>query len=218
MKKIFCNLSNQNGPNFVLPALPFSIESLEPHMTKVQLELHHGKHHAAYVNNLNNLIGTNPALEGKSLEDIMIYSFDKQELKVIYNNAAQIWNHSFFWHCLSINGGGQATGSILEKIVQDFGSYDVFYKEFTEKALKLFGSGWCWLVLNKENKLEIFQSPNAENPMNFGKKPLMTLDVWEHAYYPDYQNRRADFIKSFLDHLVNWDFVNNVLEGRCSNA
>lgn len=218
MKKIFCNLSNQTGPQFILPNLPFPVNGLEPYMSKTQIELHHGKHHAAYVNNLNNLIAEKHELQSDSLEDLILSTFNKQELKAIYNNAAQIWNHTFFWHCLAMNGGGEATGPIAEKINDNFGSYESFLSEFTEKATKLFGSGWCWLVEDKNGKLEIVQTSNAENPINLGKKPLMTIDVWEHAYYPDYQNRRADFIKKFFDHLVNWEFVNNVLTGKCPKA
>ena len=216
MSKVYCNRSNQNGPEFVLPHLPFKIDELSPHMSKPQLELHHGKHHQAYVTNLNNLLQDSP-LKGKSLEEIIKESAKDDGLKGVYNNSAQIWNHSFFWHCLKKDGGGTPENELGEKIVEDFGSFEKFKEEFSDKALKLFGSGWCWLVVD-QGKLKIVQTSNAGCPIAEGLKPVMTLDVWEHAYYPDHQNRRADFIKTFLSHLANWDFANGVFTGHCSDV
>jgi len=216
MSKVYCNRSNQNGPEFVLPHLPFKIDELAPRMSKEQLELHHGKHHLAYVTNLNNLMATSP-LKGKSLEEIILASAGDDVLKAVYNNSAQIWNHSFFWHCLKRDGGGVPSNELGLKIVEDFGSFEKFSEEFSEKSLKIFGSGWCWLVVDK-NKLKIVQTLNAGCPIADGLKPVLTLDVWEHAYYPDHQNRRADFIKTFLTHLANWDFANEVFTGHCSDV
>ena len=216
MSKVYCNRSNQNGPEFVLPHLPFKIDELVPYMSKAQLELHHGKHHQTYVTNLNNLLANSP-LKGKTLEELIAFSYDKEDLKAIFNNSAQIWNHSFFWHCLKKDGGGVAEQEIGEKIRDDFGSFDKFKEEFIDKALKIFGSGWCWLVMD-EHKLKIVQTSNAGSPITSGWKPILTLDVWEHAYYPDHQNRRADFIKIFLDHLANWNFANEVFLGHCPDV
>jgi Fe-Mn family superoxide dismutase len=216
MSKVYCHRSNQNGPEFVLPHLPFRADELEPYMSKEQIDLHYGKHHLAYVNNLNGLLSSSD-LNGKTLEELISFSYDNEEYKAIFNNSAQIWNHSFFWHCLKKNGGGEAVNELAAKIVEDFGSFEKFREEFTDKAMKVFGSGWCWLVMN-EGKLKIVQTSNAANPISSEQKPILTLDVWEHAYYPDHQNRRADFIKTFFDHLANWDFANEVFTGHCSDV
>lgn len=185
---------------FQLPELPFPKDSLKPHMSEETIEYHYGKHHQTYVNNLNNLIaGTE--FETKSLEEIILKSSGG-----IFNNAAQTWNHTFFWNCLSPNGGGKPTGKLLEEIEKNFGSFDEFKKQFTNAAITLFGSGWAWLVRNPEGKLEIVQTSNAGNPMTDGKKPLLTIDVWEHAYYIDYRNARPKFVEAFWE-IVNWDFV-----------
>jgi Fe-Mn family superoxide dismutase len=216
MSKVYCNRSNQNGPEFVLPHLPFQLDELAPYMSKAQLELHHGKHHQAYVTNLNNLLSVSD-LKGKSLEELIVLSSKDETLKAIYNNSAQIWNHSFFWHCLKANGGGAPHGDLFKRILENFGSYEKFVDEFSDKALKLFGSGWCWLVDDK-GVLRIIQTFNAGCPIADGLKPILTLDVWEHAYYPDYQNRRAEFIKTFFSHLVNWDFAHSVFTGHCSDV
>lgn len=209
----FCKVANQQGPNFILPDLPYQKTDLGEYYTKELLDLHHGKHHAAYVNNLNNLIQETNFVD-MDLEQIMIKTCDDVNNKAIFNNAAQIWNHSFFWHCMKKAGGKMPSGSLLKQINDDFGSYDEFLENFKNKAAKLFGSGWCWLVLNKEKKLEIIQTSNAENPLTTKKVPLLALDVWEHAYYPVYQNRRPEFIEKFFSDLVNWDFVGSIYNNK----
>ena len=190
---------------FELPALPWSDDALEPHITAKTLSFHHGKHHNAYVTNLNKLVEGTPFAE-QTLEEIMKATAGDDSKKGIFNNAAQIWNHTFFWNSMKPGGGGEPTGALKEKVEATFGSFDEFKKQFATKAATLFGSGWTWLV-ESGGKLEIVQTAGAANPITEGKKPLMTLDVWEHAYYLDYQNRRPDFITAFMDSLVNWDFA-----------
>jgi len=183
---------------FELPELPFDKSSLAPIISEETLDYHWGKHHAAYVNNLNNLVpGTE--FEGMSLEDII-----KKSQGGVFNNAAQIWNHTFFWNCLSPNGGGAPTGDLLASIEKDFGSFDEFKAKFSNAAATLFGAGWAWLVKNSDGSLEIVQSSNAGTPLTTDKTPILTLDVWEHAYYIDYRNARPKFIEKFWD-IVNWD-------------
>ena len=183
---------------FELPELPFDKSSLAPIISEETLDYHWGKHHAAYVNNLNNLVpGTD--FEGMSLEDII-----KKSQGGVFNNAAQIWNHTFFWNCLSPNGGGAPTGDLLASIEKDFGSFDEFKAKFSNAAATLFGAGWAWLVKNSDGSLEIVQSSNAGTPLTTDKTPILTLDVWEHAYYIDYRNARPKFIEKFWD-IVNWD-------------
>jgi len=191
---------------FELPPLPFPKEALEPHMSAKTLEFHHDKHHQAYVTNLNNLIKDSP-LERQPLEEI-IRATAKDEAKAgIFNNAAQVWNHTFFWHCLTPkNGGGQPRGEIAKRIDQDLGGFDKFKEQFKQAATTQFGSGWAWLVLDG-GKLKVTKTPNAVDPLSQGQTALLTIDVWEHAYYLDFQNRRPDFISTFLDHLANWDFA-----------
>jgi Fe-Mn family superoxide dismutase len=185
---------------FELPALPYAKNALEPHMSAETLEYHYGKHHQTYVTNLNNLTkGTE--LEHKSLEDII-----KTSSGGIFNNAAQVWNHTFFWHCLKPNGGGKPTGAVAQAIDKAFGSFDAFKEKFSQTALTTFGSGWAWLVKNADGSLAIVSTSNAQTPMTSGQKALLTIDVWEHAYYIDYRNARAKFIEAFWN-LVNWDFV-----------
>lgn len=197
---------------FELPPLPYGKDALEPHVSARTLEFHHGKHHAAYVTNTNNLIKDTP-LANASLEEIIQEAArNRPQQEGIFNNAAQVWNHTFFWNSMRPNGGGQPTGDIADKIKQDFGSYDEFREKFKTAATTQFGSGWAWLTLDG-GKLNVVKTPNAEDPMILGQEALLTLDVWEHAYYLDYQNRRPDFITAFLDHLVNWDFVNQNLRG-----
>ncbi|HLB56007.1 MAG TPA: Fe-Mn family superoxide dismutase [Coxiellaceae bacterium] len=187
---------------FELPALPYALDALAPHISKETLEYHYGKHHRAYVNNLNNLVpGTE--FENKSLEEIMMKAKGG-----IFNNAAQDWNHTFYWHSLSPQGGGEPTGKLADNIKKDFGSFDAFKAEFTKAAATQFGSGWAWLVKNKDGKLEVVQTGNAGNPMLDGKKPLMTCDVWEHAYYIDTRNDRGAYINNFWK-LVNWKFASD---------
>lgn len=191
---------------FELPALPYPADALKPYMSAETFSYHHGKHHAAYVANLNKLIeGTD--LANKSLEEIIKATFGDPDKAGIFNNAAQVWNHTFFWESMKPGGGGAPTGPIADKINADFGSYDKFVEAFKTAAATQFGSGWAWLVLDN-GTLKVTKTPNAENPLVHGQTPLLTLDVWEHAYYLDYQNRRPDFISAYLEHLVNWDAAN----------
>ncbi|MFS8823334.1 superoxide dismutase [Synechococcus sp. W60.2] len=191
---------------FELPALPYPADALKPYMSAETFSYHHGKHHAAYVANLNKLIeGTE--LANKSLEEIIKTTFGDPDKVGIFNNAAQVWNHTFFWESMKPGGGGAPTGPIADKINADFGGYDKFAEAFKTAAATQFGSGWAWLVLDN-GTLKVTKTPNAENPLVHGQVPLLTLDVWEHAYYLDYQNRRPDFINAYLEHLVNWDAAN----------
>lgn len=191
---------------FELPALPYPADALKPYMSAETFSYHHGKHHAAYVANLNKLIeGTD--LANKSLEEIIKATFGDPDKAGIFNNAAQVWNHTFFWESMKPGGGGAPTGPIADKINADFGGYDKFAEAFKTAAATQFGSGWAWLVLDN-GTLKVTKTPNAENPLVHGQTPLLTLDVWEHAYYLDYQNRRPDFINAYLEHLVNWDAAN----------
>jgi Fe-Mn family superoxide dismutase len=183
-----------------LPPLPYELDALEPHISKETLEYHHGKHHAAYVAKLNDGIkGTE--YEKKSLEEIVRNASGK-----LFNNAAQAWNHDFYWHCLSPKGGS-AEGELLEAIKQQYKSLEKFEEEFTTEAANHFGSGWAWLVLDKTGKLAITTTHDADNPLRHGQIPLLTCDVWEHAYYIDYRNKRPDYLKAFWN-VVNWHFVN----------
>ncbi|GET39269.1 superoxide dismutase [Microseira wollei] len=191
---------------FTLPDLPYAANALEPYMSANTFSFHHAKHHAAYVTNLNNLI-KDTELADKSLEEIVTTSFGDPAKAGIFNNSAQVWNHTFFWNSMKPGGGGAPTGAIADKINADFGSYDKFKEAFKTAAATQFGSGWAWLVL-ENGTLKVTKTPNAENPVVHGQTPLLTLDVWEHAYYLDYQNRRPDFIATYLDNLVNWDFAN----------
>jgi Fe-Mn family superoxide dismutase len=186
--------------NFELPLLPFAMDALEPFISKQTLDFHYGKHHLTYVNNLNKLIvGTK--FEKSSLEEI-IQTADGG----IFNNAAQVWNHTFYWNCMSPKGGGEPAGKLLEAIKNEFGSFEEFKEKFSVAATTLFGSGWAWLVKNKENKLQIIQTSNASNPMTQGFTSLLTCDVWEHAYYLDKQNRRPAYVEDFWK-LVDWKAV-----------
>ena len=191
--------------SFELPALPYPDTALEPHMSAKTFSFHYGKHHKAYVDNLNKMIAGTPH-EGKSLEEII-----KSSDGGVFNNAAQVWNHTFFWHSMKPAGGGKPTGAIAAKIDSDFGSFDKFKEAFSTAGATQFGSGWAWLVL-KGGKLEVLKTPNAETPLTeAGVTPLLTMDVWEHAYYLDYQNARPKYIETFLNELVNWDFANQNL-------
>ncbi|NVJ69023.1 MAG: superoxide dismutase [Alphaproteobacteria bacterium] len=192
--------------SFELPALPYAQDALEPHISAETLGFHHGKHHNAYVTNLNNLVAGSE-FEGKSLEEIMQETAGDAGKAGIFNNAAQIWNHTFYWHSMAPNGGGKPTGELAAKIDADFGSFDAFVEAFKTAGATQFGSGWAWLVLDTDVKLKVVKTLNAECPLTEGQKPLLTMDVWEHAYYLDYQNRRPDYIATFLNSLVNWDFA-----------
>jgi Fe-Mn family superoxide dismutase len=184
----------------VLPELPYAKNALEPHISAETLEFHYGKHHATYVDKLNGMIeGTE--FESASLEEIILGSSGG-----IFNNAAQIWNHSFYWDGLSPNGGGKPEALLADAIDSEFGSFEQFKEAFTASALGNFGSGWTWLVKNSSGSLEIVNTDDAANPMNAGHTPILTCDVWEHAYYIDYRNKRPDYINAFWK-LVNWDFV-----------
>ncbi len=183
-----------------LPPLPYAQDALEPTISSETIEYHYGKHHQAYVTNLNNLIaGTE--FESASLEEII-----QKASGGIFNNAAQVWNHTFYWNCLSPNGGGGPTGALAEAINQAFGSFDKFKESFAASATGNFGSGWTWLVKNSAGEIEIVNTSNAANPMSDGLIPLFTVDVWEHAYYIDYRNARPGYLEAIWD-IVNWDFV-----------
>jgi superoxide dismutase, Fe-Mn family len=187
-----------------LPPLPYPDTALAPHISKETLDFHHGKHHRAYVSKLNELIANTP-LADKSLEEIV-----RSSSGATFNNAAQVWNHTFYWHSMKQGGGGKPTGAIASAIVDSFGSYEDFRKQFADAAATQFGSGWAWLVM-EGGKLRIVKTPNAETPLTTAAKPVLTIDVWEHAYYVDYRNLRPKYIETFLDHLVNWDFANSNL-------
>ena len=185
-----------------LPPLPYAQDALEPHISKETLEFHYGKHHNTYVVKLNGLIDGTPDAD-KSLEEIV-----KSASGGVFNNAAQVWNHTFYWNCLSPNGGGSPTGAVADAINAAFGSFDEFKTKFTDSAVNNFGSGWTWLV-KKGDKVEIVNTSNAATPLtDKGAKPLLTVDVWEHAYYIDYRNARPAYMEAFWK-LVNWDFVNS---------
>jgi superoxide dismutase, Fe-Mn family len=190
---------------FELPPLPYPKNALEPHMSANTLDFHHGKHHQAYVTNLNNLVKGSPA-ESQSLEEIIEATYKDTSKTGVFNNAAQVWNHTFFWNSMKPNGGGSPSGDVAQAITRDCGGLDKFKEQFKTAAVGQFGSGWAWLV-SQSGQLKIVATPNAVDPLAEGQTALLTCDVWEHAYYLDYQNRRPDFVQTFLDHLVNWDFV-----------
>jgi Fe-Mn family superoxide dismutase len=189
-----------------LPPLPYANDALQPHISAETIEYHYGKHHQTYVNNLNNLI-KGGEFENASLEDII-----KKSSGGLFNNAAQVWNHTFYWNCLSPNGGGEPTGAVADAINKAFGSFADFKEKFSTSAATNFGSGWTWLVQNSDGSVEIFNTSNAGTPMTDGKKALLTVDVWEHAYYIDYRNARPKYLENFWN-LVNWDFVAKNMEG-----
>jgi Fe-Mn family superoxide dismutase len=193
----------------VLPNLPFEKNALAPHISERTIEFHYGKHHNTYVVNTNKLIeGTD--LSGQDLETIITKTSKDASQTSIFNNAAQVWNHSFYWNCIKPGGGGVPAGAIAKKIDSDFGGYEKFVEQFKNAGVTQFGSGWAWLVL-KEGRLEIMKTLNADTPLAHGLKALLTVDVWEHAYYLDYQNKRPDYLGAFIDHLINWDFVNSLM-------
>ena len=193
-----------------LPNLPYDSKALEPYISAETLSFHHGKHHAAYVNNFNNLT-KDTALADQPLEKVILDVAKDPSKAGIFNNAAQVWNHSFFWNCLKAKGGGKPSGALLSKIESDFGGFEKFIEEFKAVAATQFGSGWAWLVLDK-GTLKVTKTANADTPLAHGQTPLFTVDVWEHAYYIDFQNRRPDFVAAVLDHLANWDFVSDNLK------
>jgi len=186
---------------FSLPPLPYDKNALAPHISAETLEYHHGKHHQAYVTNLNKALEGKPEAS-KGLEEVILASEGG-----VFNNAAQVWNHTFYWSCMKPNGGGQPTGELADAIKRDFGSFEKFGEEFANAAATQFGSGWAWLVLRKDKKLAVTKTGNADLPMKHGEKALLTIDVWEHAYYIDYRNQRPKYIETFLKSLVNWQFA-----------
>lgn len=190
---------------FTLPELPYARDALAPHISAETLDFHHGKHHKAYVDKANDLVkGTE--LESADLETAIRAAWERKDA-ALFNNAAQIWNHTFYWNSMSPNGGGKPSGKLAEAIDRDFGSFEKFAEAFKAAGAGQFGSGWAWLVV-KDGKLEIRKTPNAETPITeAGVTPLLTMDVWEHAYYLDFQNRRPDYMGAFLGHLVNWEFA-----------
>jgi Fe-Mn family superoxide dismutase len=192
---------------FELPALPYAKDALAPHISAETLDYHHGKHHNAYVTNLNKLL-EGKAEAGKSLEDIIMSSEGG-----VFNNSAQIWNHTFYWKSMKPHGGGQPTGDLADAIKRDFGSFEKFAEDFTAAATTQFGSGWAWLVQGADKKLSVTKTGNADLPMKHGQKALLTIDVWEHAYYIDFRNARPKYIETFLKSLANWDFAAANLKG-----
>ena len=193
---------------FDLPALPYSRDGLAPHISEQTLDFHYGKHHQAYVTNLNKLLDDS---DGRSLEEVINDAAGDANAAGVFNNAAQVWNHTFYWHSMKPGGGGKPTGKVAELIDRDFGSYEAFREAFSTAGATQFGSGWAWLVL-ENGKLAVKKTPNAETPLTeTGVTSLLTMDVWEHAYYLDFQNARPKYIETFLDELVNWDFANQNL-------
>jgi len=186
---------------FELPALPYAKDALAPHISAETLEFHYGKHHQTYITNLNNVVAADVQLQGLSLEEIVMKSSGG-----VFNNAAQVWNHTFYWNCLSPNGGGEPTGALADAITATFGSFAAFQEEFTKCAVTTFGSGWAWLVKNADGSLALVSTSNAACPLTTGQTPLLTCDVWEHAYYIDYRNARPAYLAAFWA-LVNWEFA-----------
>lgn len=187
------------------PALPYAENALEPHISAKTIGFHYGKHHAAYVNNFNNLVAGSP-LDSMSIEEVIALSAADPQKAGIFNNAAQAWNHTFYWNCLTPDGGGEPSGELAAKIELDFGSFDKFKDELKSAAATQFGSGWAWLVL-ENGVLKVVKTGNAQTPSTSGQKPVLTVDVWEHAYYLDYQNRRPDYVAAVIDNLLNWEFA-----------
>jgi Fe-Mn family superoxide dismutase len=202
--------ANQTKYPFILPELPYSKDDFKPHFTAETFDYHHGKHHQTYVTNLNKLLETNKELATKNLEDVIKISFGNATLTGVFNNAAQIWNHTFFWHSIKPSGGGTPRGKILDLINRDFGNFESFATEFKQAAITQFGSGWAWLVFH-DGKLQILKTANAETPIAKGIKPLLACDVWEHAYYIDYRNNRANYVDIYINHMINWEFAESNL-------
>ena len=191
--------------SFELPSLPYAKDALAPYMSAETLDFHHGKHHQSYVTNLNNLI-KDTDLQNSSLEEIVVKSSKDSSMAGIFNNAGQHWNNILFWQCMKPNGGGSIPSELENKLNEDFGSVDKFKEAFIQAGTTQFGSGWAWLAVNN-GKLVVTKSANASNPLVDGMKPILGCDVWEHSYYIDYRNKRPDYLKAFLDSLVNWEFV-----------
>ena len=195
---------------FELPSLPYASDALAPYMSAETLDFHHGKHHQTYVTNLNNLVKDSD-MQDASLEDIVIKSSKDASMAGIFNNAGQHWNHILFWQCMKPNGGGAIPSELENRINSDFGSVDQFKEAFVQAGTTQFGSGWAWLAIDN-GKLVVTKSANASNPLVEGMKPILGCDVWEHSYYIDYRNKRPDYLKAFLDNLVNWEFVSSHLD------
>jgi Fe-Mn family superoxide dismutase len=190
---------------YELPPLPYAYDALEPHISKDTLEFHHDKHHAAYVNKYNDAVkGTD--MDNQSIEDVIKAIAGDSSKQGLFNNGAQAWNHTFYWNSMKPGGGGMPSGDLAKKIDADFGSYEKFAEAFKQAGATQFGSGWAWLVL-ENGTLKVIKTPNAENPLPSNQIPLLTMDVWEHAYYLDYQNKRPAYIDTFLSNVVNWDFA-----------
>ena len=196
--------------SFELPSLPYANDALAPYMSSETLDFHHGKHHQTYVTNLNNLLKEHE-LQSSSLEDIVVKSSKDASMAGIFNNAGQHWNHILFWQCMKPNGGGSIPSELEGRLNSDFGSVEQFKEAFIQAGITQFGSGWAWLAIDN-GKLVVTKSPNASNPLVDGMKPILGCDVWEHSYYIDYRNKRPDYLKAFLDSLVNWEFVASQLD------
>jgi Fe-Mn family superoxide dismutase len=197
--------SRKNTMSYELPPLPYDYSALDPYISKSTLEFHHDKHHAAYVKKFNDAVqGTE--LDSMSIEEVIKTVAGDAEKTGIFNNAAQAWNHTFYWNCMKPSGGGTPNGALADKIKADFGSFEQFVEAFKTAGATQFGSGWAWLVL-ENGTLKVTKTLNADNPITSGQVPLLTMDVWEHAYYLDYQNARPQYIETFLNNLVNWEFV-----------
>jgi superoxide dismutase, Fe-Mn family len=199
-----------------LPQLPYPYDALEPHISRTTLEVHHGKHHRAYVEKVKTL-AREVHLADQPLERIIQQTAGQDRHRALFNNAAQAWNHAFYWRSLRPGGGGEPQGEIAERVKTDLGGYGSFVEQLTAAATGQFGSGWAWLVLDG-NKLKVTQTANADTPLAHGQTPLLTIDVWEHAYYLDYQNRRADYGAAVIEHLINWDFASRNLSRRRTAA
>ncbi len=195
---------------FELPSLPYANDALAPYMSSETLDFHHGKHHQTYVTNLNNLVNDTD-MKDSSLEDIVVKSSKDSSMAGIFNNAGQHWNHILFWQCMKPNGGGSMPSELESRITSDLGGIDQFKEAFIQAGITQFGSGWAWLAIDN-GKLVVTKSPNASNPLVDGMKPILGCDVWEHSYYIDYRNKRPDYLKAFLDSLVNWEFVASQLD------
>ena len=195
---------------FELPSLPYASDALAPYMSSETLDFHHGKHHQTYVTNLNNLVKDSD-MQDASLEDVVIKSSKDSSMAGIFNNACQHWNHILFWQCMKPNGGGAIPSELENRINYDFGSVDQFKEAFVQAGTTQFGSGWAWLAIDN-GKLVVTKSANASNPLVEGMKPILGCDVWEHSYYIDYKNKRPDYLKAFLDNMVNWEFVSSQLD------
>ena len=199
------------SPAFTLPALPYAQKALEPYISARTMGFHYAKHHQAYVDNLNKLVVGTPWAAGSPLERVVLETAGIADKSAVFNNAAQAWNHAFFWKSMKPGGGGLPAGRLMDLIGKSFGSFDKFKDAFLTAAVSQFGSGWVWLI-QEGDVLKIVKTSNADTPMTRGQTALLTCDLWEHAYYLDYQNRRKDFVEAFLDHLANWEFAASQLK------